>query len=142
VIFVDSGYLVALAKPRDSLHDRASRWAECVDEPLVLTDCVLLEAINFLSHPGDRAKADALYDEIVNGSEYDLVCLSAQLLASAMGLHRERPDKEWSLTDCISFQVMNEQGLTQALAYDHHFEQAGFEALLRRDPPSCRSTSP
>jgi uncharacterized protein len=44
-------------------------------------------------------------------------------------------DKSWSLTDCISFAVMNDRGITRAMAYDHHFEQAGFEALLRRDPP-------
>jgi predicted nucleic acid-binding protein len=50
-------------------------------------------------------------------------------------LHSRRADKEWSLTDCISFFVMQERGIHQALAHDHHFEQAGFEALLRRDPP-------
>jgi uncharacterized protein len=41
-----------------------------------------------------------------------------------------RRDKEWSLTDCISFVVMKERGLTEALTADHHFEQAGFKALL------------
>ncbi len=44
-------------------------------------------------------------------------------------------DQEWSLTDCISFIVMQQRGISPALTYDHHFEQAGFEALLRRDPP-------
>lgn len=51
-------------------------------------------------------------------------------------MHRERPDKEWSLTDCISFALMGERRIQRALAYDHHFEQAGFEALLRKDPPT------
>jgi predicted nucleic acid-binding protein len=49
-------------------------------------------------------------------------------------LHERRPDKQWSLTDCISFEVMREHGITTALAYDEHFVQAGFDALLRRDP--------
>jgi len=46
-----------------------------------------------------------------------------------MSLHNSRPDKHWSLTDCISFVVMQQRGLQRALAYDHHFEQAGFEAF-------------
>jgi hypothetical protein len=46
-------------------------------------------------------------------------------------LYSERPDKGWSLTDCISFIVMRHHGVTQALTGDHHFEQAGFIALLR-----------
>ncbi len=53
---------------------------------------------------------------------------------AAIAWHQARPDKEWSLTDCISFVVMQGRGLSRALAYDHHFEQAGFEPLLRRDP--------
>ena len=50
------------------------------------------------------------------------------------GLHLERQDKEWSLTDCISFLVMQRRSIRQALAYDHHFAQAGFDSLLARDP--------
>jgi uncharacterized protein len=44
---------------------------------------------------------------------------------------RQRPDKEWSLTDCISFAAMREENLTEALTGDRHFEQAGFRALLK-----------
>jgi predicted nucleic acid-binding protein len=50
-------------------------------------------------------------------------------------LHEQRADKAWSLTDCVSFIVMADGGMQRALTHDHHFEQAGFEALLRRDPP-------
>jgi predicted nucleic acid-binding protein len=46
-------------------------------------------------------------------------------------LYHLRPDKQWSLTDCISFLVMSEEGITEALTADHHFEQAGFVALLK-----------
>lgn len=134
MIFLDSGYLVALAEPRDALHLRAVLWAEWVDEPLVLTDFVLLEAVNYLSRPADRAKAHTLYDEILSDPTYELVSVSSDLLAAGMRLHRDRPDKEWSLTDCVSFHVMSKRSISRALAYDHHFEQAGFEALLRHDP--------
>jgi predicted nucleic acid-binding protein len=60
---------------------------------------------------------------------------SEQLFAAGVRLLAERTDKEWSLTDCLSFIVLAERGITRALTYDHLFEQAGFEALLRRDPP-------
>ena len=65
----------------------------------------------------------------------ELVQASPLLFDAGLRWHRDRPDKEWSLTDCISFAVMSERKILRALAYDHHFEQAGFEALLRGDPP-------
>ena len=59
---------------------------------------------------------------------------SRELFQVGMNLHRARRDKAWSLTDCISFHVMREDGVSKALVYDEHFEQAGFEALLRKEP--------
>lgn len=59
----------------------------------------------------------------------------ATLIEAAVTLYMRRPDKEWGLTDCLSFVVMGGEGLGDALTADHHFEQAGFTALLRRDPP-------
>jgi predicted nucleic acid-binding protein len=64
----------------------------------------------------------------------EVIPASTELFEAGLQLHAQRPDKEWSLTDCISFVVMQRRGITSALAYDHHFEQAGFEVLLRRDP--------
>ncbi|HEV7224282.1 MAG TPA: hypothetical protein VGN42_16355 [Pirellulales bacterium] len=60
---------------------------------------------------------------------------SQQLLNDGLRLHADRQDKAWSLTDCTSIIVRQQRSITRALAYDHHFEQAGFESLLRRDPP-------
>jgi predicted nucleic acid-binding protein len=59
------------------------------------------------------------------------------LLDAGMTLHARAADKDWSLTDCISFHVMLQRNLTQAPAYDKHFVQAGFEALLRQEPPAA-----
>jgi predicted nucleic acid-binding protein len=104
---------------------------------MLVTEYVLWECVNFLSRPPHRASAHA----IVHWALSDSVWLPASptLLEAGLALHRTRPDKEWSLTDCVSFHVMGERGergLTGALAYDGHFEQAGFEALLRLDPPN------
>jgi hypothetical protein len=101
----------------------------------VVTEYVLWETVNALSKPVDRPKAHLLVRHIRSVGSYEFLPASAELLEAGLGLHAERPDKEWSLTDCISLIVMHERGLTRALAYDHHFEQAGLEALLRRDPP-------
>ncbi len=100
-----------------------------------MTEYVLWETANALSLPADRPKFHALLARLCSDPAIERLAASPQLWEVGIRFHAERADKEWSLTDCISFLVMRERGITQALAADHHFEQAGFEALLRRDPP-------
>jgi predicted nucleic acid-binding protein len=95
---------------------------------------VWLETCNYFSATHSRDDSHELFRRMAESSEYVFVDVDAQLREQAMQLHRQRLDKHWSLTDCVSFVVMQERGIHQALAHDHHFEQAGFEALLRRDP--------
>jgi predicted nucleic acid-binding protein len=134
MIFVDTGYLLAVLNPRDELYDRAQRWAAAIREPLVTTEYVLWELVNTLSDPVDRPKAYAAVAEIRTSGSWELIHATPSLFAAGLALHHERLDKQWSLTDCITFTIMRERSLQQALAHDHHFEQAGFQALLRRDP--------
>jgi predicted nucleic acid-binding protein len=134
MIFVDTGYLLALIQPRDSLHERALRWAHWLKEELITTEYVLLETFNALSAPVDRPKAHSLLARLRSGAAIQIFSSSQPLFEAGLELHRVRPDKAWSLTDCISFQIMGEQGISRALAHDDHFQQAGFEALLRREP--------
>ena len=134
MILVDTGFLLALVQPSDSLHSRAIAWAKKLSEPLLITEYVFCETINNLSKRPDRPKANTLAGFILKNSGYTFVAASPELLNAGLQLHRGRPDKEWSLTDCISFHVMRERGISRALAYDGHFEQAGFEPLLRREP--------
>ena len=134
MIRVDSGYLIALAKPRDSLRSRAEAWTAGLREPLVVTEFVLCETVDALSRPLDREKAHRLLEGIRATGQWQVIPVAPALVEAGLRLHASRPDKEWSLTDCISFHVMGQLGIRRALAYDEHFEQAGFEALLRRDP--------
>ena len=136
MILLDTGYFIALFTPGDELHARAAAWSLRLNEPLLVTEYVLWECVNTFSKPCDRASAHALIDHVTAEPTYEVVPASAGLLAAALRFHRDRPDKEWSLTDCASFYLMGQRGLTRALAYDRHFEQAGFQALLRHDPPA------
>jgi predicted nucleic acid-binding protein len=128
MIFLDTGYFVALFTPDDHLHERAVAWSLKLDEPTLVSEYVLWECVNTFSKPRDRASASVLVEQI------QLIHASPDLFSAGLQLHRARSDKEWSLTDCVSFHVMNQYAVTRALAYDIHFEQAGFEGLLRKEP--------
>ena len=111
-------------------------WSLRLNEPLLVTEFVLWECVNTFSKPRDHASAHALIDHVNSEPTYEVAAASHGLFAAALQLHRDRPDKEWSLTDCAAFYLMGQRGLTRALAYDRHSEQAGFEARLRHDPPA------
>jgi uncharacterized protein len=132
MILLDTGYLAALLDNRDELHDRALAWTRKVSESVCVTEYVLVETANLLSASVERDRLHALLQHVSHTSL--VVWGDRPLYDAGLKLHSERPDKQWLLTDCISFVVMSARGISRALAYDHHFEQAGFEALLRRDP--------
>jgi len=135
MIFLDTGYLLALFDPADELYMRAMSWSLALREPCLVTEYVLWECVNSFSHPADRSTARLIVDYLSSEPGYEIVSASPGVFAAGLRLHYERPDKAWSLTDCISFHVMRERGIQRALAYDEHFEQAGFVALLRHPPP-------
>jgi predicted nucleic acid-binding protein len=95
---------------------------------------VLLEIGNALGKLRFRPAAVQLLDSLESDPTVTIVALTDDLYAAAFDLYRRRPDKEWGLIDCVSFVVMTERGLTEALTADGHFEQAGFDPLLHRDP--------
>ena len=133
MIFVDSGYFIALATQDDELHARALQWASTTDR-LLVSEYVLWETVNHLSGVRDRSKAHELLEDVRSSHSCEVIAANTGLFERSLNLHRDRPDKNWSLTDCISFCIIRERGIREALAYDEHFEQAGFLALLRREP--------
>jgi predicted nucleic acid-binding protein len=134
MIFADTGFFIALLNPRDELHARVQAWLTHVTEKVVVSEYVLWELVNFYSKPINRSKVHKLLTRLRTATQYEIVPATSEMFDAGLALHADRPDKEWSLTDCISFLIMKNRGLARALAYDLHFEQAGFEALLRRDP--------
>lgn len=135
-VFLDTTYAIALVNPSDQLHARAVALADeltAAGTRLVTTQAVLLEIGNALSDHRIRAKAVELLLALEADPQVDVVPLSESLYARAFQLFQSRPDKNWGLIDCLSFVVMADRGITEALTFDKDFEQAGFRALLR-DP--------
>ena len=129
--FVDTGFWVALVNRDDDFHVRARVLNARLRGSFVTTEAILLEIGDTFSRLRWRELGRALLREIRAGGRYDVVPLTSSLLDRAMELYDSRADKEWGLTDCVSFVVMEERGITEALAADQHFVQAGFRALLR-----------
>jgi uncharacterized protein len=133
-LFIDTGYALALALGRDQHHARASELAREFDRSdtrFVTTSAVLLEIGNSLSSPALRPTALRILDGLRGDRRVEIIETGEGLVRRGLDLFRERTDKEWSLTDCISFVIMGDERLSLALTYDQHFEQAGFTALMR-----------
>jgi hypothetical protein len=129
-VFGDSFYFLALLNPRDAAHGPAVAASRSLPGRLVTTEYVLIEVADALSSPRDRPRFLALMDAIETDPDATIVPAESGLLRRGLALFRARPDKDWPLTDCLSFVVMTELGLTEALTGDRHFLQAGFRPLL------------
>lgn len=129
-IFVDTVHLLALVNPNDQWRDVALERAANVQEPLVTTDAVLVEVADALCRPGHRNFAAEMLAAIREDPDFTAVEVHRDLFDRALALYTERDDESWSLTDCLSFEVMRARGIDRALTADHHFVQAGFRALL------------
>ena len=128
--FVDTYYYVALLNPRDEHHRRVVEFHAELTGRTVTTDAVFLEVGNTLASTALRNKAAELIQAERNSADVTVVPLGKQLLDAALDFYSSHSDKRWSLTDCLSFVVMKERNITDALTGDHHFAQAGFHALF------------
>ena len=131
--FLDSAYAIALSAVTDQYHKKAEILARQIETDaiqMITTRAVILEIGNALARLRYRAAAIELLDSLEEDPNVKIIALSEELYNRAMELYRQRPDKEWGLTDCVSFVVMQDYGITEVLTTDEHFKQAGFKALL------------
>jgi len=128
--FADTFYLLALFNPRDAAHQRAVRASKDFQGTLITTDWVLTETADALCDTANRGDCIAFINDLRRSPRVEIEPASRSLFNAAWELYQQRPDKDWSLTDCISFIVMQEREINEALTGDHHYEQAGFRALL------------
>lgn len=131
-VFADTGYWHAAVDPADQLHDKVNAISEKLGPVRMLTtEMVLDELLAALRGPVTRATAIRAVQAIMSNPNVEVVPQTSLQFQEALRLYSDRTDKEWSLTDCASFNLMNQRGVREALAHDKHFEQAGFAALLR-----------
>ena len=134
IVFADTGYWVALLNPHDQLHNKATELSKSLNPVHIVTsEMVLTEVLNDFSKRSDylRKVATELIDNINKNPNITVISQTSQQFKQGLELYKNRLDKNWSLTDCVSFKIMEQMDIYEALAYDKHFEQAGFRALLR-----------
>ena len=125
-IFIDTGYILALINTADEHHGRAAAASRQIKPPFLTTEAVLTEIGNALSRARWRALGYTTIQDLRADPNIEIVPVDAALFERALTLYGERTDKEWGLTDCLSFVVMQERNLMQVLTTDRHFGQAGF----------------
>jgi len=133
-IFADTGYWIALLDPYDTLHQKAiDQSMTLVQEQICTSEMVFTEVLNHFSKRSSILKraAVALIQSAQKNTAVEIVPQTSELFEQALILYKQRLDHAWSHTDCASFCIMKQQNILEALAYDKHFEQAGFLALLR-----------
>jgi predicted nucleic acid-binding protein len=128
-VFADTFYWIALTAPTDAAYSRAHQ----VTDDIVTIDEVLTEYLTFFCTSPEylRRKAASNVQNILNDPGVRVIPQSRESFVSGLALYSDRPDKGYSLTDCISMQTMRREGLTDVLTNDRHFEQEGFRALFR-----------
>jgi len=137
--FADTSFRMALSRKRDQYNRDAIAWNQFVIRSrsnIVTTEAVLWEWLNGLSDASTRGVAAEGYRRAHADARIEVVPFQPELIDSAVQLYRTRPDKDWSLTDCLSFVVMERRHLTEALTTDGHFEQAGLKVMMLAEPPS------
>jgi len=133
-VFADTAYWAGIASPHDRYHEAAVQARDLLGPArVVTTEEVLCEFLALLREGGGsvRAHAVAMVRRVLRNPNVDVVPQTHDSFLSGLELYGKRLDKEYSLTDCISMNVMRERGITQVLTTDHHFEQEGFRVLIQ-----------
>jgi uncharacterized protein len=131
--FLDTGYLIALFSPKDAFHAQAVLLQTQIQRErrqLLTTEAVVFEVGAAFSRAANRSVGNAIIHTLLHDLYIEAAPVTPTLRDKALALFAQHQDKDWSLCDCASFVLMRERGITHALAADHHFDQAGFTALL------------
>jgi len=132
-VFADTFYWIALTNPADPYYrDVIARRDEIADARILTTDAVLSEFLTFFA--GDkrlRDRAGRTVQALLEDPDSRVIPESRQTFLAGLELYRARPDKGYSLTDCVSMRTMSREGLTDVLTNDRHFGQEGLRVLFR-----------
>lgn len=129
--FADSAYFIALLNAKDVRHHEACAISRALSAQVFTTTWILSEVASALAGTRTRRLVSEFIDHLKTSKQVSLISATQESFDTGLELYRQRPDKEWSVVDCISFSVMEQYELTDALTTDKHFVQAGFNALMR-----------
>ncbi len=132
-VFVDTVYWVALINPNDEWRGPALAATSLLhDALLITTDSILIEVLNFFAEHGDEARLRAVssVEELLTNAHTEVLPQTHQNFLDGLALYKDRADKGYSLTDCISMKVMRERNITEVLTHDRHFAQEGFTLMF------------
>jgi predicted nucleic acid-binding protein len=125
-IFVDTSFILALINERDQYHDQAENLSHKFENsPLITTNAILLEIGNAMAKDF-REEAVAIIKVLRSSQRVEVIEVGERLFAKGLEFYEKYSDKTWGLVDCISFIVMQENKVTEALTFDGDFSQAGF----------------
>ena len=137
-VFLDTSFITALSVENDSHHEIAQYWAQRIaqNRGLMIThQGVLLEIGDAFSGPDWRKMSVELINYLQHDPMVKIIPISTMLIHEALQLFTTQSDKNWGMSDCLSFTVMRQSSLDAALTVNPNFSQAGFRALLRESPP-------
>jgi len=132
-VFADTQFFVGIINPHDQWHEQAIlAEAQLTNSRYVTSESVLTEVLTFFCEYGPelRLRSVGAVELILNDSNTDVVSISRSVFLEGVRLYKERPDKGYSLTDCISMNICREREITQILSGDPHFRQEGFVTLM------------
>jgi len=132
-VFADTFYWVALINLRDQWRNRALEVsANLIDAQIVTSDEVLTETLNYFAESIEFLRQKSVEDvqAILLNQNVEIISSRHEVFLDAIELYSLRPDKGYSLTDCISMLIMREFEISEILTHDHHFTQEGFQILL------------
>ena len=133
-VYVDTGYFVALLDGRDDLHGRAvalARELQAAGALLTTSDAVLVELANYCARGPLRRHAVASIAALRSARDWTIAPFTAALLKAAEARYAGHADKNWSLTDCLSMEVMTAGRIQEIATHDAGFDQAGYRVLMR-----------
>lgn len=129
-VFADSSYFIALLVREDAAHHIAREFADRFSGAMATSDWVLVEVADALCRPRNRRTAIAFLTQFAAHSTVEVFPADRATYSKGLELFAARSDKSWTLTDCISFELMRERGYNDVITTDRHFAQAGFNVLL------------
>jgi len=132
-VFVDTVYWVAVINPHDQWHTPANEASGMLGGTnLLTTDSVLAEVLNYFSGLGERLRRNAAANvrAILANKHIETIFVERDDFFAGFELYEARPDKRYSLTDCVSMTIMRKRAITDVLTHDGHFNQEGFSILL------------